>query len=920
MKVTGTLNSNRTYNTSPIPFFHTCTMHYGSIRLIISSMLLQITICAGAIDKLTVQSITDQVLVYDSPIELHITNTENAIVNSTISLNHIDAWVFFDNIPPDQVINHYLQYIKVNGNDSNGVNGRVAIYGHGAVIIPHSGSFEPLTLYSEEGFKGDSMKFSVFQFYNGLDEFGGKARSMRLKRGYMATLATDPDGSGYSRVFIADKKDIEIDSLQAELHENTTFVRVFKHQWVNKKGKAGLNPHDINATSYYDWNIAGSSSSNVEYVAIRQNAGWPSWSAIKEKRDISHLLGFNEPDRPDQSDMDFQQIIDLWPGMMTTGLRIGSPAWSNPWGGDGGNLFDFIETCDAMNYRVDFVALHCYWGGKSPINWYNDLKYIHELTGRPLWLTEWNNGANWTTESWPDADRSYTPANAEKQLNDMKGILQVLDTASFIERYFIYDWVQDCRAMVLDGNLTLAGEYYASNPSQIAYNSKFEVIPPVWRYAAPSLSYQYLTLSNKISLRFTDPNGNMTRGFSIEKKVNAGNYETIYESEDNSVTNIADEVDNSISGRIAYRLRIKTVYDTYIYSNEVSYYQSEGTENFQYGLYPCEDSEWNMTLFSEEFPEPPIIISGIPSFNNIVALTHRVSNIKTKNYKFNLDPWNYQNDPVLTKSEYIALMALPEGIYNFNGLNAEVASVSEVNSAWVTVDFEHSFDSVPVVFCTQASSYSYIPTMPAVRNVTTEGFEICLRCEENLNTTLIRNETIHFLAVEPGKGAINDLRIMVGRSEEGIANDPISIKIDSSFQEPAIFGSLLSAEDVFASTLRYYKTGDNEYTIMKQRELSGQLVVMKHDTLAWMVMDLAGGHIIENLEKNLAEQLIVYPNPASNYLTFKFGRPTDVRIYDLYGRELIHDRIDHELDISGIDAGLYLIKAEGYRTTRFIKK
>lgn len=153
-------------------------------------------------------------------------------------------------------------------------------------------------------------------------------------------------------------------------------------------------------------------------------------SIIDKKQNVTHLLGFNEPDRPDQADMTFDQMIDIWPEMMKSGLRIGSPAWSNPWGGNGGTLFDFIDKCDELNYRVDFVALHCYWGGKSPQNWYNDLKYIHEQTGRPLWITEWNNGANWTEEWWPDASRAYTEANAQKQLDDLKGILEVLDTDS----------------------------------------------------------------------------------------------------------------------------------------------------------------------------------------------------------------------------------------------------------------------------------------------------------------------------------------------------------------------------------------------------------------------------------------------------------------------------------------------------------
>src|SRR5665647_255712 len=127
--------------------------------------------------------------------------------------------------------------------------------------------------------------------------------------------------------------------------------------------------------------------------------------------------------------------------MLRTGLRIGSPACTNfSW------LYQFMDSCKARNYRVDYVAVHGYWGGKTPQNWYNDLKYIHDRTGRPIWITEWNNGANWTSEWWP----SDVPSQQAKQLADIKGILTVLDTAHFIERYSIYNWVEDKRAMILN--------------------------------------------------------------------------------------------------------------------------------------------------------------------------------------------------------------------------------------------------------------------------------------------------------------------------------------------------------------------------------------------------------------------------------------------------------------------------------------
>ena len=40
----------------------------------------------------------------------------------------------------------------------------------------------------------------------------------------------------------------------------------------------------------------------------------------------SVLLGFNEPDQPDQANMTVQQALDLWPHLMATGMRLGSPS------------------------------------------------------------------------------------------------------------------------------------------------------------------------------------------------------------------------------------------------------------------------------------------------------------------------------------------------------------------------------------------------------------------------------------------------------------------------------------------------------------------------------------------------------------------------------------------------------------------
>lgn len=889
--------------------------HLITILLVIISGM---TASLFAVQNETLVGLVDENRVLSTPMELHLTSADAPMINSTVSLNHEDAWLFFDNIRPSDVIENYAASIQIDGVQLNiGVNGRIAIYGYGTVIMPHGASFKPLTVYTEEEFGGTSQQLVIHLYHNSLNEFNNAIKSFKLKRGYMATFANKADGSGYSRVFIADKEDLEFTTIPKELYGTTSFIRVFKHQWVNKKGKAGWDPHKISATTYYDWNIGGNSSTDVEYVAIRQNGGWPSWSDINAKPHISHVLGYNEPDRPDQSNMTLQQVMDGWPGMYQSGLRVGSPAWSNAYSND---FFSFLDQCDELNYRVDFVALHCYWGGKPAINWYNDLKSIHDRTGRPLWITEWNNGANWTTEYWPDDTWELTPKNAQKQLNDMTGILQVLDTASFVERYFIYDWVEDRRAMVLADTLTPAGKYYSENKSQIGYTSKNEVIPH-WNYSDPELSIRYLTLSNSFRLSWTDSNGEQSTRYKLERKVNDDDYEIVYDSDDITVSSFLDPLNSEFGGTVSYRLSLLTQQGNVMLSNEVSYYQTGGSGFIQFGNFDVNNADWSTAYFSELYDDDPLVILGISSHNNAFPITKRATNITNSRFKFHLEPWAYLNNPVMASSENLAAMTLPSGNYDFFGLKAEANAVEDIDQEWLTVQFDQEFSKVPVVFCSIISNSTLQPLTVAIRNVSKTEFEVSMKPEEAYSG-LIFPETINFLAIEPGLGAIVDKRITVGRSEEesGMTSTPVELEYDSSYTEPAFFAGLQSAADDFASTLRYSLTGEHHIDIQKQREFSGGISSMKEDQFGWLVIDLAPGQIIEGIDDYNIKTIHLYPNPVVDVINLYLDQSTNIEIFDLTGQKHIDVHTIDKIDASTLPAGIYVLKAEGRVPAKFIKQ
>lgn len=871
----------------------------------------------------TVDSLNNQDIVLNSAIEFHINNGSNAMTNSSIDITHPDAMLVFENVRPSAFSTNYRSFIKINGATLvNGSNGRIAIYKQGTAILPHGSGFEPLTVFTEADFSGESSTYGLHTFYKALGTFDNSIQSFKLKRGYMATFANNADGSGYSRVFIANNDDIEI-NMPGLLANRVSFIRVLKHQWVNKKGKAGWNPDDIEGTSYYDWNIGGGTSLDHEYAAIRQNGGWPSWDAIYNKENISHLLGFNEPDRPDQSDMTMDAMISQWPSLMKSGLRIGSPAWSSEWNSvrEGGNLFTFMERCEELNYRVDFVAVHCYWV-KSPQQWYNDLKYIHDRTGRPLWITEWNNGANWTTENWPAGNREYNESNALKQLNDMKGILEVLDTASFVERYFIYDWVQDCRAMVLGGNLTRAGEYYAENTSEIAYLDKNEVIPG-WNAVAPSITTLLsVPTLRKHLLQWNDPNNELTASTTIERKINDGDFEAVYTTTSSTNNVYQDPYQEGVQGTVQFRVKCTLGNGSTAYSDTRSISVTSGQDSIQVAKFLVSNFNDQTCVFPQSFTNDPSIILGPVSYRNSKPqLTKRISKLDDDKVDMRVETWAFQSndiEDVDSKPESISFLALPEGNYDMEGLKAEVKNVAGVSGAWKQILFDEAFDNTPVVFASQVTDKTSFPTTVKIKNITNTGFQIILQ-KEAAQAGSISSETVSYFAAEEGSGILDGKRLTVGKTGT-VVGDLLKqgqIIVDDSYGDPALFAELQTANDNITSSLRYFDAGLNK-RVFKQRETSMSTEKVALDALGYMVIDMAPGQF-DPIQKLNSKTIKVYPNPAKSHLIFKLNQTARVEIYNLTGSKVIDEKINTKLNVEALRPGMYIIYIDGKAHSKFMK-
>ncbi len=528
-------------------------------------VLIGVLVCGVLLNAQTELDITDEIQSFENlenrivkmygTSELHLTSDIDPLPGSVVKLYSEDAWVFFDYIRPSVVDATLLEKIQVMDSSAvRGKNVRVVQFVNGAVVIPHSPDYLPLTVFDGADYSGTSMSIGLYDYYRSsslLSDLNDQISSFTLKRGYMATFAVSSNGSGPSKVYVAQDGDIEIANLPPDLNDKVSFVRVIPWRWANKKGWAGSTVQDadkLNSSWRYDWDNVATSTLDVEYIPMRHNRWWNSYENINNKKNSTHVLAFNEPERPDQANMTVAQVLAEWPNLLASGLRLGSPAPS-----DGGLawLYDFLDQVDARNYRVDFVAVHYYKGGWSAQQYYNWLKDIHQRTGRPLWITEWNNGANWTC-----CEPTY-----EQQKQIIGNIITMLDTASFVERYSIYNWVGDTRAMILNSNLTPAGEVYRDNQSPMAYNDPGHVP------AEPSGLQGSPVSSTQIRLDWTD-NSTNELGFKIERKTGDDDFVQVGRTRANAKNYRDDKL--MAATEYTYRIVAYNSLGPSAYSNEVS--------------------------------------------------------------------------------------------------------------------------------------------------------------------------------------------------------------------------------------------------------------------------------------------------------------------------------------------------------------
>lgn len=119
---------------------------------------------------------------------------------------------------------------------------------------------------------------------------------------------------------------------------------------------------------------------------------WNDWNQRKQEMKGNlpkHILSFNEPEIPSQSNLDPKYAAKLHMQELEPyakkGVKISSPqmVYKTEW------LVEFMDECNKLGCTIDFIAIHWYGTYHDMAAFKKWIKTIHKTFNKPIWVTEY---------------------------------------------------------------------------------------------------------------------------------------------------------------------------------------------------------------------------------------------------------------------------------------------------------------------------------------------------------------------------------------------------------------------------------------------------------------------------------------------------------------------------------------------------
>lgn len=165
------------------------------------------------------------------------------------------------------------------------------------------------------------------------------------------------------------------------------------------------------------------------------------------------------------------------------------------------------------------------------------------------------------------------------------------------------------------------------------------------------------------------------------------------------------------------------------------------------------DHNWVRVDFTTSF-QNPIVVAGPPSSTDPEPCIVRLQNINTNGFEIRLQEWDYQDG--IHQPETVSFLVMEAGHYTLeDGRKVEAGSfLGTVKFA--TTSFQNPFPTAPVLLTSVTTFNEANAVGGRLQNITPSGFDYYFREQESSKNAHV-NETIHYIAWEPGKGTLGSM-------------------------------------------------------------------------------------------------------------------------------------------------------------------
>ncbi len=609
------------------------------------------------------------------------------------------------------------------------------------------------------------------------------------------------------------------------------------------------------------------SAAGAEYVHMIWGAADVAPETMEYLTGVATILGFNEPDLSAQSDMTVEEALALWPELMKTGARLGSPApTQGEVLGEQSWLGRFMAGAEAAGHRVDFIAVHYYSGDGDVAAFETFLQDVHAQYGKPVWVTEWSLADWWDTDRFTHADNAAF----------LREATVMMDRLDFVERHAwfgLYDgmdgWNISTNLVEADGTLTEVGQTFldAAETEVTLASAALEGGGETAETTGEETSGDD-TPPEETSGTETVDAGSTEAGTpttETEPETTAGSGETETTNEEPSEEQTASDgstVDEPEPG------------DSLVAEDDGA---SEPTEAAPTGAAPEDDTSAPpppptviaqfgqvevdhraVTIELDHAFINPVVIATVTTVNGGQPMSARVMDVESDRFSIYLDePRHLDGWHLIESASWMVVEAgswISESGFAFQAGTVETGVLSSRGTT--AVDFHHAFSDRPAIFTTDQTSNDRDMIWTRAQDPDAEGFRLVMEEEEKRNSGKHGTEEIGWLAVERGAGIAETAAgsIAFETSDSDFTLDSIggTIDFDTDFVSPPVFLAGISGRaDTDPTGLRIDGlTGEGAYGFLQEDTSRDAETWHAPENVDWFALDGPGtlfGHAADAL-------------------------------------------------------------------------